>query len=77
MLNESQPQTELAYRVKQLFCQRTARFFSPEEHARCPYCFGGEAEVRSGLHRRFCDYIRGRDPVQFGFPEQSERDEEG
>lgn len=49
-------------------CQRTGRLFRPAEHARCPYCFGTEAEIRTGPHEEFCDYRAGVDPPSFGFP---------
>lgn len=78
MVKPSEERAEDAsYRITQLFCHRVRRFLPPEEHVRCSYCHGGEAGVAVGLHSRFCDYVRGRDPVHFGFPEQAERDLEG
>ncbi len=77
MLNEKEQKPPLPYRVTKLLCHRTARFFTPEQHARCPYCFGGEEGARTGMHHKFCDFVRGRDPVQFGFPTSCERDEQG
>ena len=39
----------------------------------CPYCFGGDKEVATGDHEKFCDFEPGKDPVSFGFPKDSER----
>ena len=68
---------ELPYRVVLLSCRRTGQAISPEEHARCPYCFGREADVRSGVHGRFCDYHPEKDPIRFGMPEWSTRQRSG
>jgi hypothetical protein len=68
---------ELPYRVTQLLCRRTGQSIPPEEHSQCPYCFGREGEVATGIHARFCDYREGRDPKHFGFPEGTERDVAG
>lgn len=64
------------YRIKELLCRRTGRRLPPQEHARCPYCFGRE-DVTSGLHERFCDYEPERDPLHFGFPPDAKRDVAG
>ncbi len=49
-------------------CRRVDAFYSPEEHARCPYCYGKESDVSTGEHGRFCDFKPGEDPINFGFP---------
>ena len=49
-------------------CVRLDAMRLPAEHLRCSYCFGRDAEIRAGLHRRFCDFDAERDPVSFGFP---------
>ena len=49
----------------------------PEEHERCPYCFGHEGQVLGGRHEEFCDYRRGVDPVSFGLPTDVQRHEHG
>lgn len=50
------------------WCPRVQRDLSHEEHKACPYCFGEDAEVRSGELGSFCDFKPGKDPVNFGFP---------
>ncbi len=50
-------------------CRRVQRTFRPEEHRDCPYCFGTEADVKSGEHAKFCDFHPGEDPICFGFPQ--------
>jgi hypothetical protein len=64
-------------RLKELVCRRTEARITPEEHARCPYCFGKLDDVRTGRHEAFCGYRPGVDPVHFGFPGDSARDREG
>lgn len=68
---------ELPFRIKELFCQRIQRLRTPQEHGACPYCFGDERAIASGRRELFCDYRGGRDPIQFGFPEECERHERG
>jgi hypothetical protein len=58
-------------------CRRTDQDYNCTEHKRCPYCYGSEAEVRSGDHQTFCDYDPERDPINFGFPTNSSRDIRG
>lgn len=58
-------------------CKRTGESFDPKIHLRCPYCFGGEAEVRSGEREGFCDFNPEKDPVSFGFPRDSSRAQHG
>lgn len=77
MPNDERLQRDAEYRITRLLCRRTGQFIPPEEHGRCPYCFGKEAELATGVHGRFCDYHEGQDPKHFGFPEGSERDVEG
>jgi hypothetical protein len=54
-------------------CPRVERPLSVEEHLACPYCYGGEQEVREGGRECFCDFDKAKDPVHFGFPEDQGR----
>ena len=60
-----------------VYCLRLDQPRSPEEHLACAYCHGGADGVATGDRKRFCDFQRGQDPVDFGFPEGSTRDREG
>jgi hypothetical protein len=51
-----------------MFCRRLQRTLLIADHKTCPYCFGDEQDVRSGDYARFCDFKRGEDPVNLGFP---------
>jgi len=64
-------------RIHRLLCRRTGRWLALEEHARCPYCYGREAGLATGQHERFCDFVPGRDPVHFGFPPDTSREQRG
>lgn len=82
MLNEPGSETPslesfAAYHVERLACPRLSRWLPPEEHLQCLYCHGCEADVQTGLHRRFCGFVPGRDPVHFGFPADGVRDRRG
>ena len=57
----------------EVFCPRTGSHFDVPTHRRCPYCQGGVADILTGRHREFCDYRPERDPVRFGFSEDSVR----
>lgn len=50
-------------------CRRLDRRLTIAEHDACPYCFGEEAQIRTGDHGVFCDFKPGVDPISFGFPE--------
>ncbi len=52
-----------------VFCRRIKLHMPLTEHLACSYCFGKEADVKSGDYGRFCDFVEGKDPVCFGFPE--------
>ena len=52
-----------------IHCRRLDRPLPLSEHRDCPYCFGKEADIKTGDHRRFCDYKPGEDPINFGFPD--------
>lgn len=58
------------------FCRRLQRMLPLGEHEQCPYCFGERAEVRDGWYDRFCDFKPGQDPIQFGFPPDTSRNQE-
>jgi len=52
-----------------VFCRRIKLHMPLAEHLACSYCFGKEADVKTGDFERFCDFQEGKDPVCFGFPE--------
>jgi hypothetical protein len=52
-----------------VFCRRIKLHMPLAEHLACSYCYGKEADVKSGDYERFCDFVEGKDPVCFGFPE--------
>jgi hypothetical protein len=54
-------------------CERTDTEYDVNEHLRCPYCFGKDVDVKSEDRSRFCDFDPDRDPINFGFPENSTR----
>lgn len=60
-------------RVKELFCERLQHKRTPEEHRACPYCSGDAAAIGTGRRELFCEFLRGRDPTHFGFPDEGER----
>ncbi len=64
-------------RLVRLLCKRTGQQIPPDEHERCPYCFGKLAQVETGRHETFCDYREGVDPVHFGSPTTDRRFEQG
>jgi len=66
-----------AVRVVRIKCRRIGEHVDPEEHERCPYCFGRLAEIEQGQHEAFCEYRPGVDPVRFGFPPGGDRDLHG
>ncbi|MBK8979920.1 MAG: hypothetical protein IPM29_28820 [Planctomycetes bacterium] len=59
-----------------VFCRRTQRELPVHDHQDCPYCHGKE-QVHTGVHTKFCGYDPEKDPVSFGFPEDSERLQRG
>jgi len=58
-----------------IFCRRLERELPIGEHSACPYCFGKRAEIAQGDHDEFCDYKKGEDPINFGFPADSSRNQ--
>jgi Zn finger protein HypA/HybF involved in hydrogenase expression len=64
----SKPESELSEAPAEVYCRRVQRPLPTAEHASCPYCFGQEADIRTGEHEKFCDYTEGKDPINFGFP---------
>ncbi|MCB9915548.1 MAG: hypothetical protein H6828_10425 [Planctomycetes bacterium] len=58
-------------------CRRTGQEYDCREHERCPYCFGSRGDVARGKHEEFCDFDPERDPVSFGFPPHSDREQHG
>jgi len=63
--------------LKRLKCRRTGEFVTPEEHERCPYCYGRISDVKTGDYDHFCDFHEGDDPLTFGFPDDSSRQQHG
>ena len=53
----------------EVWCRRIERPLPIGEHEACSYCFGKVEDVETGDHARFCDFQKGRDPVNFGFPQ--------
>lgn len=63
---------------RRVFCVRNHVSKSSDEHLHCPYCFGKKREViDEGEREEFCDFNPDRDPVTFGFPEESSRNTRG
>ncbi len=60
-----------------LHCRRTKQDYDVETHTQCPYCFGEAKDVATGDYEVFCDFRPGKDPVSFGFPEDSSRHQRG
>jgi hypothetical protein len=58
---------------RKVFCRRLERELPVGEHAQCPYCFGRRPDIAQGDHDEFCDFKKGDDPIQFGFPADSSR----
>ncbi len=58
-------------------CRRTGESYDPDEHRRCPYCYGSLREVSDGDHGTFCDYDPEKDPISFGFPPDGTRHQTG
>lgn len=68
-MSDEQPNTPV-------FCLRNHTSKDAEEHMACPYCFGKKREVIEGGERRaFCDFDPDQDPVTFGFPTGTSRNE--
>ena len=62
----------------ELRCRRTGRMTPVAEHLVCPYCSGTRAMIEAtGNYADFCDYEPGVDPVQFGFPVSTTRNDGG
>lgn len=56
-----------------VFCPRLERKLPVDEHADCPWCFGTRPQISRGDRGDFCEWRRGRDPVNFGFPPDAMR----
>ena len=65
---KEQPARPAAAREQGVHCRRIDLPIPVAEHASCPYCFGKEADIRTGDHAKFCDFQEGKDPICFGFP---------
>lgn len=53
---------------EEVICVRLNRPVAVEKHRRCPYCFGKLKDIKSKKHKKFCDYKKGKDSKDFGFP---------
>jgi hypothetical protein len=54
--------------VRKVFCPRLERELPVDEHAVCPFCFGERPHIARGDRHDFCDWKKGIDPINFGFP---------
>ena len=62
----------------ELRCRRTGRMYTVAEHVVCPYCSGDASTIEtSGDYKAFCEFEAGVDPVQFGFPDSTTRNDGG
>ena len=65
-------------KVKKLRCRRTGQMLTVAEHVECPYCFGKEQTIEEGgEYEDFCEFLPGKDPINFGFPPDSTRTRHG
>ncbi|MBI5535435.1 MAG: hypothetical protein HY898_22085 [Deltaproteobacteria bacterium] len=63
---------------KKVYCVRNRLMKDANEHASCPYCFGKKHEaIEKGERSDFCDFNPDKDPISFGFPEDSGRNSRG
>ena len=58
-----------------VFCRRLERELPVGDHSQCAYCFGDKPEIEQGDHDEFCTYKKGEDPINFGFPTDSSRNQ--
>lgn len=58
-------------------CHRLERDLPVDEHYECAYCLGSKEQIETGEHKKFCDFQKGKDPIHFGFPEDTSRHERG
>ena len=64
--------------TKKVYCLRNRLMKPTQEHMGCPYCFGKKHEViENGERCDFCDFNPDKDPVSFGFPEDTSRNLRG
>jgi hypothetical protein len=63
---------------KKVYCVRNRLMKNTEEHVGCPYCFGKKREaIENGERTDFCDYDPDKDPICFGFPNDTTRASRG
>ena len=63
---------------RKVYCIRNRLMKGADEHVSCPYCFGKKQEtIENGERTDFCDYNPDKDPISFGFPEDSGRNASG
>ena len=67
-MSDATERTKTTAAVKTVFCPRLERELPVDDHAVCRYCFGERPQIARGDRGDFCDWKRGRDPVNFGFP---------
>lgn len=63
--------------TRPVLCRRVGREFDLDEHQKCPYCYGHAEDIATGDHERFCEFKPGVDPVSFGFPGHTSREQRG
>ena len=72
------PEPSEHVQLKTLRCRRTGQLYRVEQHVQCPYCSGDADTIRrSGKYQDFCEFHPGSDPVNFGFPPDSDRTRHG
>lgn len=60
---------------RRIRCLRTGEDYDAAVHASCPYCHGSQADLSTGDRTRFCGYDPAKDPLNFGFPPGSSRNQ--
>ncbi|MCB9881398.1 MAG: hypothetical protein H6834_06375 [Planctomycetes bacterium] len=60
-----------------VYCRRLKEMKPLAEHTECMYCFGKLGQVDGSHYDHFCDYDPDKDPIHFGFPQDSSRDLSG
>jgi hypothetical protein len=75
---EGSDMVESKAKLKELRCRRTGRMYTVAEHLTCPYCSGKAEDIAAGGdYECFCEFEEGKDPVTFGFPDGTSRNEHG
>lgn len=67
-MSDATERTKRSATVPKVHCARLERELPVDDHAVCPYCFGDRPQIARGDRRDFCDWRKGVDPINFGFP---------